>query len=219
VRLLSSLPTDTELFVDLNDQKCPLLLSSADPLGYKPIQTIRYSDLDFNGPEPHYQTLKFFTQESGTNPKASRYVKFPVYGVYENKPDDSLSRHLPSVTIKRFGGDYIDNFTITPRLDFTIPALVQPLNNVIVTIYLNGFEPGTNVPKSTSLRAPITQFGANSANIAAGVATSLFAKFSDVAGFTRDLEGHHRNFYLEYEGTTGTTKFYSMYPTAKMATG
>jgi hypothetical protein len=218
VRLLPSLPVDTDLFICLNDKTCPLVIASADPLDYTPMQSIKYAYLDFTGREPHYQTMKFYTQEGGTNPKASRTTKFPVYGTYENRPVEPLSRPLPSVVIARDGGIYLDLYTISPKLEFTIPKNGQIMKNVNVTLYLNGYEPGTNNPKTFNQSYSIMALGASSPNIAANTEQALSFKFADVAGYDRDQSGHYRFFYLEYSAEVNGQTLFSKYPRRSMAT-
>lgn len=219
VRLLSSLTPGDQLFTDLNDTSSPVIIEDAST--YSPVQTIKFTALDLSAPDVNYQTLRFFTQSGGTNPRASQLVKFPVYGTFENKPDDTLSRTLPSVALDRDGRVYIDLFMITPSLGFTIPANAQALYNVMVTIYTNGYEPGTSNPKSDSHTFPIALLGATSNNIAANTPQALSIDYSYVAGYDRSQQGVYKNFYIVYLANVGSSSgpvHHALYLTRLMAT-
>ncbi|HEY9132307.1 MAG TPA: hypothetical protein VIM98_11165 [Dyella sp.] len=219
VRLLPTPPANSEIFVNLNDKMCPLkIVVDRD---YTPMQQIPYFYLDFSDPDNNNpQRLKFYTQDiNSTNPVSSNEIDFPVYGIYENKPEDNVNRSLYSVVLQRDGGRTVDDFMITPQLDFIIPGPVKNLADVEVTVYINGFVPGTNEVRShqeTFSLADLTNPPVTT--ITANTQVSAFIPRTLLQGYARAQDGRTGKFYLAYKGTVGGVEQFSKYPTREMVT-
>jgi hypothetical protein len=212
VMLLPSLPRNTDLFVDMNDKACPVKINAGS--SYARIQPIPYTYLDYSGGAPYYQTLKYFTQSDGAGTRASRSVTFPVYGFYKNRPNDNIAhRPFPAVAIQRDPGPggIVDLFTVTPELDFSIPAYQLARNDIKVTLYLNGYYSGTDTPRAYWQTWPITALGANARDVPANTAVELKIPFAILAGYDRSRLGALGELYLEYSAIMGGEVFHSKY--------
>jgi hypothetical protein len=214
IRLPAQLPSNADLFFNINDMHCPLKYGAGEQKGQ--VQSIPYTYLNYDQEPPYYQTLKFYTQVLGTNPKASRSVEFPVYGVFQNRPSDDIThRPLPIVSMQRDPGPNgtVNIWMITPALEFTIPAYPSARQNVQIGLYLNGYYSGTSTPHLYNSTAPITSFGAVSNDIPAGQSIDLKIPFELMAGYDRnEISNVAGTFYLEYTAEVGGVTTYSQYP-------
>lgn len=227
VELVSTLSAGQDIFFNLNDTSSPLVISGGS--GYSAFHEIPLTALDFDLVPPEKQVLRYYIQTGNTNAKASRTVSFPVYGSVENAPSATVaSRPMPAVIMQRDGGPNgkVDLFMIQPYgIDFIIPAYADKREEILVTAYMNGYQPGTDNKrqhsKTWAMDDLLVDKGKPTGNeLPVGAESpALRVPIAELVGYDRSLHGNlYRNFYLEYTAKITGQVVHSDYPTRQMLT-